>query len=117
MATLSRYAGPERRHHKVFVTKHTEYHVRQGHVVAVRPRGEKTWLEKHSALAMRVEGHVLPGTFLPQRGVPKPGQRLYLATDDNDVVTSPVVAIVRPPRTTVAEYPDDDALEQVRPAR
>ena len=105
MATYTRYAGDERRHHKIFVTKNTEYHVRKGVVVGVRPRGAKDWHPDHSAVAMRVEGFVLQGTFLPQPGAPKPGQRLYLATQDNDVVTSPVVAIVRPPKATVAEYP------------
>ena len=105
MATFTRYSGKERRHHKVFVTKNTEYHVRHGVVVAVRPRGSKEWIPTHTALTMRVEGHVQAGAYLPQPGVPRPGQRLYLAARDNDVVTSPVVAIVRPPKTTVAEYP------------
>jgi hypothetical protein len=105
MATYTRYQGDERRHHKVFVTKHTEYHVRAGTVVAVRPRGSKEWLAQHDALNMKLEGFVPTGQFLPQAGLPKPGQRLYLATYDNDVVTSPVVAVVRPPKTTVAEYP------------
>lgn len=107
MTAFARYAGAERRHHKVFVTKHTEYHVRAGVVVGVRPRGSKDWLKNHSALSMRLEGHVLTGQVLPQVGAPKPGQRMYLATPDNDVVTSPVVAIVRPPKTTVAEYPSE----------
>jgi hypothetical protein len=105
MATFTRYSGDDRRHHKVFVTKNTEYHVRSGTVVGVRPRGSKDWQAEHSAVAMKVEGFVLTGTFIPQPGTPKPGQRLYLATQDNDVVTSPVVAIVRPPKATVAEYP------------
>lgn len=36
-----RYAGQDCRHHKVFITKHTEYHVRSNIVVAVRPRARK----------------------------------------------------------------------------
>lgn len=106
MAGIARYTGEDRRHHKVFITKHTEYHTRAGIVVAVRPRGSKDWLGKHTALRMRIEGHIAQGTILPQRGLPKPGQRLFLAREDNDVVTSPVVAIVRPPKTTVLDYPE-----------
>ena len=106
----ARYAGEERRRHKIFITRHTEYHVRSGIVVGVRPRGSRDWLRCHKALAMRVEGHVEPNALVPHEGVPKPGQRLFLATDDNDVVTSPVVAIVRPPRTIVSEYPTAEEL-------
>ena len=108
MATITRYEGEERRQHKVFVTKNTEYHVRAGTVVGVRPRGSKDWFESHEALEMRLEGFLPSGAHLPQPGVPKPGNRVYFATRDNDVVTSPVVAIVRPPKTTVAEYPTKD---------
>jgi hypothetical protein len=106
----ARYAGGERRHHKVFITKHTEYHVRSNMVVAVRPRGSKQWLRCHKALAMKIEGYIEVDNLIPRPGVPKPGQRLFLATEDNDVVTSPVVAIVRPPRATVGEYPTAEEL-------
>jgi hypothetical protein len=106
----ARYKGEERRHHKVYITKNTEYHVRSGLVVAVRPRGSKLWLRRHKALAMKLEGHLDVGTLIPHPGPPRPGQRLFLAVEDNDVVTSPVVAIVRPPRTTVADYPSPEEL-------
>ena len=46
------YDGPERRIHKVYVTRNTEYHVRAGLCVAVRPRkGE--WVTDHHALSMK----------------------------------------------------------------
>ncbi|MCU0659448.1 MAG: hypothetical protein MUF64_30550 [Polyangiaceae bacterium] len=106
----ARYSGEERRHHKVYITKNTEYHVRAGQVVAVRPRGSKTWMRRHKALAMKLEGHIEVGTLIPHPGAPRPGQRLFLAVEDNDVITSPVVAIVRPPRSTVVEYPSDEEL-------
>ena len=102
---LAPYSGQDRRHHKVFITKHTEYHVRADEVVAVRPRGAKGWVSSHKALRMRLEGGIKPGTLLPLPGPPRPGQRLYFVRDDNDVVTSAIVAIVRPPKNTVAEYP------------
>ncbi len=104
----TRYEGPDRRHHRVYVTRHTEYHVRGGKVVAVRPRGAREWLDAHSALDMRIEGKIPQGMWVPQAGPPRPGERLYLVIDERDVVTSPVVAIVRPPRTTVSEYPSSN---------
>ena len=106
MATITRYEGDERRKHKVYVTKNTEYHLRAGTVVGVRPRGSKDWFSTHEALSMRLEGFLPSGTYLPQPGAPKPGMRAYFAAKDNDVVTSPVVAIVRPPKSTVSEYPN-----------
>ena len=106
MAMITRYEGEDRRQHKVFVTKNTEYHVRKGTVVGVRPRGSKEFFADHQALSMRLEGFLPNGAHLPQPGLPKPGTRVYFATRENDVVTSPVVAIVRPPKATVAEYPN-----------
>ncbi len=100
-----KYDGDERRVHKVFITKNTEYHAKKGRIVAVRPRGAKEWLATHQALDMAIEGSIPTGTYLPTPNAPKPGARLYLATTGNDVVTSPVVAIVRPPKATVNEYP------------
>ena len=105
MTTKSRFSGAERRHRKVFITKHTEYHVAHGQVVAIRTRGSKDWIATHSAFGMKVIGSIPEGTYLPQIGQPKPGQRLYLALTDNDVVTSPLIAILRPNKATVAEYP------------
>ena len=95
----------ERRQHRVFVTRHTEYHLRAGHVVAVRTCGSRAWLSAHDALGMRLEGFVAPGTLVPRLGVPTLGQRLYLARGEDDVVTSPLVAIDRPPKAVVGEYP------------
>lgn len=107
---IARYAGEERRHHKVYITKNTEYHLRAGRVVAVRPRGSKQWLRKHKALNMKIEGHLEVGSIVPHAGAPRPGQRLFLAVEEDDVVTSPVVAVVRPPRNTVLEYPTPEEL-------
>jgi hypothetical protein len=106
MAVHKAYQGPDRRLHKVFITKHSEYHIRRNEVVAVRPRGSKEWLTDHTALAMTLVGRINPGSLLPQSGSPRPGQRMYLAHGDNDVVTSAVVAIVRPPKQTVSAYPE-----------
>ena len=107
MALRKPYEGTERRIHQVFVTRNTEYHVRRGVCVAVKPRDNKEWIKDHSALSMRVEGHVKVGTLLPMVGAPKLGTRIYFAQGDSDILTSPVIAIVRPPKTVVSQYPPD----------
>ena len=109
MALRTSYEGPERRIHQVFVTRNTEYHVRRGVCVGVRPRaGGSPWIKDHGALSMRLEGHVKVGSLLPLPGSPKLGYRVYFADRESDVLTSPVIAIVRPPRNVVSEYPPDE---------
>jgi hypothetical protein len=95
----------ERRHYKLFITRNTEYHVHDGRVVAVRPRGSARFLEAHSALGMSIKGRIERGSLMPLPGEPTPGERLYLASGKNDLVTSTIVSIERPARETVAEYP------------
>ncbi len=104
MQTIA-YEGNERRRHQIYVTQNTEYHVRSGQVVAVRRRGDDDWLGEHAAIAMRVVGMVQRGTWVPRQGSPKAGDRLYLAHAQNDVVTSPVLEVTRPPKTIVSQYP------------
>ncbi|MCU0689799.1 MAG: hypothetical protein MUF54_00220 [Polyangiaceae bacterium] len=101
------YSGPERRIHKVYVTRNTEYHVRKDVCVAVKPRQSKEWVAGQGALRMHLEGHVKQGTLLPIPGPPALGYRMYFASGDNDVLTSPVIAIIRPPKDVVSEYPPD----------
>lgn len=99
------YQGDERRRHQIYVTQNTEYHVRSGQVVAVRRRGAGGWLPEHAALSMRVVGTVQRGSWVPRSGSPQTGDRLYLAHSQNDVVTSPVLAVTRPPKDLVSQYP------------
>jgi len=108
MALRKSYEGPERRIHQVFVTRNTEYHVRRGVCVGVRPRGTGSpWIPNHGAIKMKVEGHVQVGSLLPLPGTPKLGTRVYFADGESDVLTSPVVAILRPPKNVVAQYPPE----------
>jgi hypothetical protein len=99
------YKGNERRHHQVYITQNTEYHVRSGQVVGVRRRGVDGWLGEHAALSMRVVGSVQRGMWVPSDSKPQAGDRLYLAHSKNDVVTSPVLEIARPPKNVVSQYP------------
>jgi hypothetical protein len=110
------YRGPERRRHRVFVTKNTEYHFRDGFCIAVRDRRTGDFLEGHLALRRRVNGGLRfysNGGILPNGGDPQPGESLYFAGDSKDptsgrsreLVTSPVEAVQRPARTLVEAYP------------
>jgi hypothetical protein len=107
MTNRTSYAGPERRIHKVYVTRNTEYHVREGMCVAVKSRQDSALTTDHSAVKMKLEGHVKLGTLLPVAGPPKIGFRMYFAKGEDDVLTSPVIAILRPAKKTVDQYPKD----------
>jgi len=62
----SDYRGPERRRHRVFVTRNTEYHFRAGFCIAVRDRRTGDFLEGHLALQRRVNGGL---RFFPNGGI------------------------------------------------
>jgi hypothetical protein len=102
------YAGPERRRHRVFVTRNTEYHFRDGLCVAVRDRRTGQFLQGHSALAGRIDAGIKffdNGSIAPSAGEPRPGECLYFASDGRDLVTSPLEAVERPALQTVSMYP------------
>lgn len=102
------HEGAERRHHRVYVTKNTEYHFRDGYCVAVRDRRTGEFLHGHLALRRRVHGGIkfyLNGAIVPNPGDPRPGEALYFATDGRDLVTSPLEAVERPSKEIAAAYP------------
>jgi hypothetical protein len=102
------YGGPERRRHRVYVTRNTEYHFRDGLCVAVRDRRTGQFMQGHSALAGRIDAGIKffdNGAIAPSAGEPRPGESLYFASDGRDLVTSPLEAVGRPARETVSTYP------------
>jgi hypothetical protein len=104
----SAYRGPERRRHRVYVTRNTEYHFRDGFCVAVRDRRTGEFLHGHLALQRRVHGGLkfsVSGGIEPNAGEPREGESLYFASEGRDLVTSPLESIERPPRTVVEAYP------------
>ena len=104
----SKYRGPERRRHRVYVTRNTEYHFRDGFCVAVRDRRTGEYLQGHLALQRRVQGGLkfFPnGGIAPNAGDPRPGESLYFASDGRDLVTSPLEAVERPEVEVVNGYP------------
>ncbi len=107
-APQSEYRGPERRRHRVYVTRNTEYHFRDGFCVAVRDRRTGEFLHGHLALHHRLDGGLkffLNGGISPNPGEPQPGESLYFASDGRDLVTSPLETVERPTKELVSAYP------------
>lgn len=98
----------DRRVHKVFVTRNTEYHVRKDVCVAVRDRRSGEWLRAHLALRQRIHGGLKftrAGGIHANLGFPGIGESLFFHADGRDLVTSPVLSVDRPVRTIVSRYP------------
>ncbi len=102
-------AGAERRRHRVYVTRNTEYHFRDGFCVAVRDRRTGDFLQSHLALRRRVHGGIrffMNGGIQPNLGEPQPGEALYFESGGHDLVTSPLLSVERPSREVVEAYLD-----------
>ncbi len=100
---------PERRRHRVYVTKNTEYHFRDGFCVAVRDRKTQDFLLGHLALRRRIQGSLRfhrNGGIVPSAGEPEIGEALCFAQGERDLVTSPLYAIERPKKEIVQAYPE-----------
>ncbi len=103
---------PERRRHRVYVTRNTEYHFRDGFCVAVRDRRTGDFLQGHLAVRRRLHGGLkffANGAIVPNEGDPQPGEALYFAADGRDLVTSTVERIDRPAKALVEAYPEPQA--------
>jgi hypothetical protein len=107
------YSGPERRIHRVLVTRNTEYHMRRDQCVAVRNRHTGGWVTRHIALSRRVAGTLVfqNGGVRPTLDLPEVGA--CICFDGEALVTSPLVAIERPERELVAGYPEPFATDSV----
>lgn len=100
--------GVDRRIHKVFVTRNTEYHVRRDVCVAVKDRRSGEWLRAHLALRQKVHGGIRftrSGGITANTGTPDVGESLFFAAEGRDLVTSPVLNVERPEREIVKRYP------------
>ncbi len=107
------YGGPERRRHKMFVTRNTEYHFRDALCVAVRDRRSGSWLVAHMALLRKLGGAVryqTNGVPVPSLAEPNVGDALFFDDDGRDLVTSSVCAVERPPKDVVQSYPEPSAF-------
>lgn len=103
----SGYSGEDRRRHRVYMTRNTEYHFRDGMCVAVRDRRTGDWLPGHLALRRKLFGSIrffLNGSLLPNPGEPRVGEALFFASGGRDLITSPLESVERPPKALVTKY-------------
>ncbi len=100
------YQGPERRIHRVYVTRNTEYHVRAGVCVGVRDRQNASWSEVHPALGRTLEGvlRYQGAGVIPVLDEPRVGDAIYFRHGERDLVTSRVPRIERPRLELVKSY-------------
>ena len=102
------YAGQDRRQHRMYVTRNTEYHFRGETCIAVRDRKTGRFLQSHLAVQRTLSGGVKyqdNGTAIPSCAPPRVGEALYFGTDGRELVTSLCSSIERPERKLVAAYP------------
>ncbi|MET0594415.1 MAG: hypothetical protein ABW133_17060 [Polyangiaceae bacterium] len=107
-STTPEFKGIERRRHRMYLTRNTEYHFRDGVCVAVRDRRTGDWLPGHLALRRQLFGGLrffMNGALLPNPGEPEVGEALFFGEGGRDLITSPLQGVARPTRETVAEYP------------
>jgi len=105
---VSSFGGKDRRRHRVFMTRNTEYHFRDSVCVAVRDRRTGEWLPGHLALRRPLFGSIrffMNGALLPNPGEPKIGEALFFGEGGRDLITSPLESVCRPPKELVSEYP------------
>lgn len=102
------YQGPDRRVHRVYVTRNTEYHVRAGVCVAVKNRQHTDWTGDHPAVGRKLEGALRfeHGGILPTSDEPSVGDAIYFRRGDRDLITSKVERVERPTRAVVVDYPN-----------
>lgn len=82
--------------HTVFVTEHTEYHVRDGRCVGVRDRSTGGWCPQHAAAGREIMGPIRmqKGAFFVLHQAPEVGDRLCF--EGGSLVTTPIVHIEGP---------------------
>lgn len=107
MTTNHSAKGRERRRNQMFVTRNTEYHLRDGRCVAVRDRRSDTWLEGHLAVGRVLSGGVRVlknGEAIPVTDSPQVGEALYFSTGGRELITSVLCSVERPPREVALRY-------------
>jgi hypothetical protein len=106
------YQGIERRRNRVYVTRNTEYHLRDGICVAVRDRQTKAFRDAHIALRLRMEGRIKispKGGAAPSPYEPEVGDAIFFLHTTSDgrerqITTSRIERIERPEKQDVLCY-------------
>ncbi len=97
--------GPERRRHKLLVTQNTEYHLRDRCCVAVRDLWSGRWRDDHPAIGKRLFGAVRPSPRgLEPLSAPEVDSLLWFENGDNDILTSRLTTVTRPPKSALCHY-------------
>ena len=97
----------DRRRHKMFVTENTEYHLKENICVGIRSLRSGEWITKAKALNARLIGGIrsIVEVKLAAPSFPQIGESLLFMTDDGeDVVTTKLMDIRRPPREALEFY-------------
>ena len=105
------YFGHERRIHRVFITRHVEYHVRRNLCIAVRDRRTGKWIKSHAALQGIIAGGLQfngAGRTCASRHLPRVGESAFVVTERRELVTSPILSIGRPHKALVRSYPSGE---------
>lgn len=109
----SNYRGPDRRSHRVFVTRNTEYHLKDELCVAVKDVKSGRWLLQHQAVRRKVTSGVrffAQGGAAPTSFPPSLGESLYFGEEDGDreLITSALCAQQRPSKSDIEMYAVSD---------
>ena len=99
------YAGPDRRAHRVLVTTDAEYFMRRRLCLRVRDRSTGLWLDGHRASGTLILGSVDVDAAEPRLNladVPRLGECVMFGSKSGPTLTTPVVAVARPPRELMA---------------
>jgi len=97
----------ERRRHKMFVTKNTEYHMKDDICVGIRKLKNGLWINNGKALKAKLVGSIksLDEIILAQGSEPHVGEPLlFINEDGEDIVTTTLSEIKRPPKEAVNNY-------------
>ncbi|HWL86044.1 MAG TPA: hypothetical protein VNO21_09600 [Polyangiaceae bacterium] len=109
------FGGRERRRHRVFITHNSEYHCRDGLCIAVRDLRTGRFLREHMAIGKRVSSGIrfteVGGiASISEPGDPHVGEQICFVSQElepeEEVLTSPLKSIERPPKDIVARYPN-----------
>ncbi|MBV70840.1 MAG: hypothetical protein CMH52_05770 [Myxococcales bacterium] len=102
---MTQFNGRERRRHRLFVTQNTEYHLREQLCVGVRDLWSGRWRDDHPAVGRRLFGAVVPGPDgLEPINEPSVNCLLWFENGENDILTSRLTAITRPPKNVLVRY-------------
>lgn len=107
MDDFSRRGFVERRRHKVYITKNTEYHLRNDTCVGIKSCRDGSWIRDGKILMAKLVGAVERVAELAEHlvGIPEVGKYLLFVSDEGEfIVTTKLENIDRPPKEAVSNY-------------